>query len=207
MCFYVFRLTVTLRLGVLLDLVWCGLNALCRCVRFTVEVLKSNWHCNWRSVSLSVLVSSRVWGSWRDISSSLKVTEDSGLLDQRKEAKLQWLQDPSEIKGDNLNNIRRETRRYFRNKKREYLKTNLTSLQWTNSKKIRYLYKGINEFKRGYQPRSILVKNESGDLLAESHNILNRSKNYFSQLLNVHRVSDARQIEIHTVSWAITTWS
>jgi hypothetical protein len=27
---------------------------------------------------------------------------------------------------------------------------------------------------------------------------LNRWKNYFSQLLNVHRVSDVRQIEIHT---------
>jgi hypothetical protein len=30
------------------------------------------------------------------------------LLDQRKQAKLQWLQDPSEINGDNLNNVRRE---------------------------------------------------------------------------------------------------
>jgi hypothetical protein len=28
------------------------------------------------------------------------------LLDQRKQAKLQWLQDPSEINGDNLNNVR-----------------------------------------------------------------------------------------------------
>jgi hypothetical protein len=32
----------------------------------------------------------------------------SKLLDQRKEAKLQWLQDPSEINGDNMNNVRRE---------------------------------------------------------------------------------------------------
>jgi hypothetical protein len=30
----------------------------------------------------------------------------SKLLHQRKQAKLQWLQDPSEINGDNLNNIR-----------------------------------------------------------------------------------------------------
>jgi hypothetical protein len=29
----------------------------------------------------------------------------SKLLDQRKQAKLQWLQDPSQINGDNLNNI------------------------------------------------------------------------------------------------------
>jgi hypothetical protein len=47
----------------------------------------------------------------------------------------------------------------------------------------------------GYQPRNDLVKD---DLLADSHNILNRSKNYFSQLLNVHNVSDVRQIEAHT---------
>jgi hypothetical protein len=43
-----------------------------------------------------------------------------------------------------------------------------------------------------------LVKDENGDLLADSHNILNRWKNYFSQLLNVHRVIDVRRIEIHT---------
>jgi hypothetical protein len=42
------------------------------------------------------------------------------------------------------------------------------------------------------------VKDENGDLLADSHNILNRWKNYFSHLLNVHNVSDVRQIEVHT---------
>jgi hypothetical protein len=42
------------------------------------------------------------------------------------------------------------------------------------------------------------VKDENGDLLAGSHNIVNKWKNYFSQLLNVHRVRDVRQIEIQT---------
>jgi hypothetical protein len=42
------------------------------------------------------------------------------------------------------------------------------------------------------------MKDENGDLLADSHNILNKWKNYFSHLLNVHRVSDVRQIKIHT---------
>jgi hypothetical protein len=32
----------------------------------------------------------------------------SKLADQRKEAKLQWVHDPSEINGDNLNNARCE---------------------------------------------------------------------------------------------------
>jgi hypothetical protein len=40
------------------------------------------------------------------------------------------------------------------------------------------------------------VKDQDGDMLAGSHNILNKGKNYFSQLFNVHDVSDVRQIEV-----------
>jgi len=43
---------------------------------------------------------------------------------------------------------------------------------------------------KGYQPRSALVSN--------SHSILARWRNYFSQLLNVHGVNDVRQRELHT---------
>jgi hypothetical protein len=93
--------------------------------------------------------------------------------------------------GDNLYNVRREASRYFRNRKREYLKDKINKLA-TNNKNIRDLYGGINEFKRGYHPRYNLVKDENGDLLAYSHNILNRWKNYFSQILNVDTVSDVR---------------
>jgi hypothetical protein len=102
----------------------------------------------------------------------------SKLLDQWKEAKLQWLQDPSEINGDNLNSVRREVSRHFRNKKREYLKDKINE-RATNSKNknIRDLYRGINQFKRGYQPRNNLVKDENGDLLADSHSIVIRWKN------------------------------
>jgi hypothetical protein len=65
----------------------------------------------------------------------------------------------------------------------------------TNSKNknIRDLHRGINEFKKGYQPRSNFVTDEKGDLFADSHNILNRWKKHFSHLLDVHRVSDVRQ--------------
>jgi hypothetical protein len=59
--------------------------------------------------------------------------ECSKLLDQRKHAGLQWLQDPSQIHWDNLNNIRREASRNFRNKKRKYLKVKINDLA-TNSK-------------------------------------------------------------------------
>jgi hypothetical protein len=57
-----------------------------------------------------------------------------------------------------------------------------------------------DEFKKGYQPRNntCIVKDEKGDLFADSHSILARWRNYFSQLLHV-RGYDVRQTEIHTV--------
>jgi hypothetical protein len=122
----------------------------------------------------------------------------SKLFDQRKQAKLQWLQDPSEINGNILRIVRRQASRYFRNKKREYLKDKINELAMNSkNKNIRDLYTGINEFKRGYQPRNNLVKDENRDL-AHPHNILNRWENCFSHFLKVHNVSDVRQIEEHT---------
>jgi hypothetical protein len=50
----------------------------------------------------------------------------------------------------------------------------------SKNKNIRDMYRGINEFKKGYQPRTNLVKDERGDLLADPHKILNRWKNYMS---------------------------
>jgi hypothetical protein len=59
------------------------------------------------------------------------------------------------------------------------------------------LYRGINKFKKGYQPRINIIKDENGNLLADPQNILNRWKNLFNQVLNVHRVHDVRQVDIH----------
>ena len=121
-------------------------------------------------------------------------------LNQRKQAKIQWIQDPSRNNVDNLNNIRHDASRHFRNKKKAYLKVKIEELE-TNSKinNVRDLYRGINDFKKGYQPRTTIVKDEKGDLVADSHSIMARWRNYFSQILNVHEVKDVRQAEIHTV--------
>ena len=58
--------------------------------------------------------------------------------------------------------------------------------------------RGINDFKKGYQFRTNIVKDEKGDLVADSHSILARWGNHSSQLLNIHGVNDVRQTEIHT---------
>jgi hypothetical protein len=51
--------------------------------------------------------------------------ECSKFLDQRTQAKMQCLQNPNQSNVDNLNNVRREANRHFRNTKREYLKAKI----------------------------------------------------------------------------------
>jgi hypothetical protein len=59
--------------------------------------------------------------------------ECSQFLGKSKQAKIQCLQNPNQSNGDNLNNIRCEASRHFRNKKKEYLKAKTNELE-TNSK-------------------------------------------------------------------------
>ena len=112
---------------------------------------------------------------------------------------MQWVQDPSQSNEDNLNSVRRETSRHFRNKKKADLKAKIEELE-TNSKikNIRDLYRGISDFKKGYHSRSNVVKNEKGDLVADSYSIVDRWTNCFSQLLNVLAVNDIKHTDIHT---------
>jgi len=72
------------------------------------------------------------------------------------------------------------------------------SLKHNKNKNIRDLYRGINKFKKGYQPRINIIKGENGNLLADPHSLLNKRKNFFNQVLNVHGVHDVRQVDIHT---------
>jgi hypothetical protein len=91
------------------------------------------------------------------------------------------------MNGDGLNNVGCEASRHFRNKRRKYLKDKIKE-PVTNSKN-----KNIrDEFKWGYQPKSSLVKDANGDVLAYFN------KSYFSQVFSDHYVGDVRQIEIHT---------
>jgi hypothetical protein len=71
---------------------------------------------------------------------------------------LQGLQDPSKINGDNLHNIRLEAGGHFR-KKEGISESKIDELATkSNYMNTRDLYRRINEFRRGYQPRSKSLK-------------------------------------------------
>jgi hypothetical protein len=121
------------------------------------------------------------------------------LKDPRKQAKFQCMKYPRQINGNNLQNLRHETNRTFRNKKSGYLKDKINELETnTKNKNIGDFYRDINEFKKGYQHRINIIKDENGNLLADPQSVLNKWKKLFSQVLNVHRVHDVRQMDIHT---------
>ena len=60
------------------------------------------------------------------------------------------------------------------------------------------MYSGINDFKKGYHPRTNVVKDKKCDLVADCYSILNIWRKYFSKLLKVLGVNEVRQTEINT---------
>jgi hypothetical protein len=65
------------------------------------------------------------------------------------------------VNEDYLSDVRREASGHFRNKERECLKDRINELESkSENKNIRDLYRDINDFKKGYQPRTNLVKEE-----------------------------------------------
>jgi hypothetical protein len=67
-------------------------------------------------------------------------------------------------------------------------------------KNIIELNREVRDFKKGYQPRTNIVKDEQGDFVTDYHSILTRWRKNFSQLFNVHGVSKVRQAEILTAA-------
>jgi hypothetical protein len=59
---------------------------------------------------------------------------------------------------DNLNNVRRDASRHFRNKKQVYLKVKIIELETAcKNNGIRYLGTDISDFKKCYRPRTNIV--------------------------------------------------
>ena len=68
------------------------------------------------------------WGKHRLLSSKEKDDDCSNVVERRKQAKLKFLQDPTQLNMDNYHTERREINRTLRNKKRDYLKGKLSEI-------------------------------------------------------------------------------
>jgi hypothetical protein len=69
---------------------------------------------------------------------------------------------------------------------KEYLKAKIDELETKNEiKNIRDFCRGINGFKKSYQPRTNIVKDEKGDMVTDSHRILAMWRKYFMQTMKL----------------------
>ena len=69
----------------------------------------------------------------------------------------------------------------------------------SKNKNIREMYKGINEFMKGYQPLAYIIKKHDGTIVADTTSILSRWEQFYSNLLNVDQNPNQKGSEIHTV--------
>jgi hypothetical protein len=92
----------------------------------TLESLDESFEINnsWESIKENIKHSAKDNLGYQKLKHNKPWFDDEclDLIDQRKQAKLQWLQNISQISGDNLQNLRRKTSGTLRDKKREYLR-------------------------------------------------------------------------------------
>ncbi|PSN55555.1 hypothetical protein C0J52_12130 [Blattella germanica] len=95
--------------------------------------------------------------------------ECADMVNKRKLAKMNWMREPNEQNSEQLCSIRRETTRFLKNKKREYLKEKINDLEINaKNRNIRELYQGNRIERTGFQARTNIIKDENGDMLADA---------------------------------------
>ena len=65
-----------------------------------------------------------------------------GFLDQRKQAKMQWLKDPTQSNVDHLNNVKMWSYETFQDKQKEYLKSKIDEIEINSKTKNQSLVEG-----------------------------------------------------------------
>ena len=111
---------------------------------------------------------------------------------------MQQLQYLNQGNVENLKNVRRELLD-ISGKKEGISERKVDEIKISSTiKNTRDLSKGNTDFKRDYQSRPNVKKDQNGDLVTDSCSILGRWRSPFSQLLNARVVNDVRQTEMHT---------
>ena len=119
----------------------------------------------------------------------------------RNEARIAWLTKNTDETRNQFINIRQAAHNMFKNKKRQYLKRKIEEINENcQNNNVRDMYKGINNFRKGFQATTEMVKDENDNLITDSSGVLNTWKNYFDRLLNVDFESDREieGLELHT---------
>jgi len=94
---------------------------------------------------------------------------------------MQCVQNPCQSNVNNLNNVRREASRHFRNKEKKYVKTKIGELE-NKTLRTRISDTCVGTSLTLKRVVTSIVKNEKGNLFLDSLSSLARWRNHFSQL-------------------------
>jgi hypothetical protein len=106
-------------------------------------------HRSWEDIKVDIIASVKMRQGLCELKQHKPSFDQEylGFFDQRKQAKMQWLLDPRRNNVYNLNIVRCDASRHFRNKRKAYLKAKTEELEANSKiKNIRDLYRGISDF-------------------------------------------------------------
>ena len=104
---------------------------------------------------------------------------------ERKFSLLKRGHNKSRRRKEELRQARREEKRVHRRKKREYEKRILEELEIAYSTRdTRKFYRKLNDVKRGFQPRTSMVRKRNGEIASHQTDVIDTWKEHFDELLN-----------------------
>ena len=105
-----------------------------------------------------------------------------------------YISRPSRLRKQAYELARREAHRICRNKKRTYVNNKLQKMEKDfNESRSHSAFKMIKNIKRGFVGRTVLCKDDDGNIIGDDDKIRRRWKQYFEGLLNSHP-SDLEEI-------------
>ena len=107
------------------------------------------------------------------------------IINKKNVVRQKLLQRRTRISFENYCELRREAKRVCRKKKKEMMLNKIEGIdKFSLEKSNRKLYKELNWFRKGFQPRLNLCKDKEGELLIEEKDMLQRWTDYFKEILN-----------------------
>ncbi|KAG1682927.1 Cell division cycle protein 16 [Nymphon striatum] len=112
--------------------------------------------------------------------------ECSNATNERKELRKLILQDKDNLPLKELfRQKQKQTKKLFRYKKRKALESLLDKIEEDRlSGNIKEFYKGVGNIKKGFHPRSKMIRSDSGQVLTLESEVIDQWKHYFEELLN-----------------------
>jgi len=151
----------------------------------------------WKAIkeTLKVVTDTKI-GKQKEMKKPWSNTACEEVLNRRKEARLQWINDPSSREKESIyKECQKEVNNIFRFKKRKFTKDLLWEAESNHkANKTRELYQKIKSIRGGYKKHERFLKNEGGSLISEQDKILEKWRMYFDQLLNCENPSELLKV-------------